>query len=998
MAFPTGWGYKQKLTLATGLANAIDRGTDSYSNIPWDAGVTRNSDNLVIAADGYYNIGSSHDYSGGFDLTFTIRDAPSGAFNIGIGTHSTFNNASNDGYAIYYDGSNARLYIEEWTNGNNVWWGGWDYTWAAGDVIRMVVDGVKNNIEVYANDVQFGAYDHGDSGSFTGYTAGQYIQVDDIGGGLVLSDITFNIPLSILDSDVTNDHAILVKADNDGGIYSFENGNYTSDPAWTVWLGAWTVTDAQSKIGSYSITPDTTGSYIYLASGIEGGTYSTWFRAQNNASGTTFWISISSSTALAGFRFNSDGIQTWDGSSNADFSSKLYYSSGSWYKLEMVYNGSGDVTYNVYDSNESLLRTTTRTPTAGGSIGRIYLSGVNGTSTYFDGIKYATASPDYNPDFWDNVNSGAAMADTSSFWDANLISVWHLDEASGNAIDDKASNDLTANGTINYESEFAIMNKKAFDFEGSNDYLIKNSYSNSDNVGTISAWVKASNVAGNNSVLCTSDVSEGAVYADFRMSSDGRYELQIRSSGDVILNTIYSNKQIVADTWHHVVWTSDGSEYNIYIDGVKQSLTVEEGSNNGAWIGDIAGIDALAIGTNYTSAGPGNDFDGSIAEVLLFDKNLSDSEVEQLFFEQRGGADVRFTQDENTAQDYHLELFDFINKKMVAWYEVTDTFDASTNVEHYLYYGNSSATDDQDVSGTYPSTYNAVFHMNEGSGNVVDVTSNAQVGTQVGTPVYGAEGKINQGITFNGSTGAFQLDYHPLSGQSQGGFTAWVKSDSVSTRQAIFGDEYEDTASAHDGWYAQIISSSFRVSAYVSNVEGNAQGPAVTDDTWHHVAMAWDGSSMYAMVDGVAGTVRSVSGSFEDGTSNGAIGRLNYRNVSPAFYYYFDGTMEEVKEFDASITPNDISLLYYSESNNLITFGTQEQTSISKTSTETGTLTDTQTRIIKKISTETIAASDGDVLNLKIIDSETLNVTGAVTAPTILWTTDSKYNWAVKYL
>jgi hypothetical protein len=74
----------------------------------------------------------------------------------------------------------------------------------------------------------------------------------------------------------------------------------------------------------------------------------------------------------------------------------------------------------------------------------------------------------------------------------------------------------------------------------------------------------------------------------------------------------------------------------------------------------------------------------------------------------------------------------------------------------YLYYGNSSATNQQNVSATWNSNFKAVWHFN---GVFTDSTSNHYNGTNTGT--IAATGKISNGRGYVRSDG---VDYITVTG------------------------------------------------------------------------------------------------------------------------------------------------------------------------------------------------------------------------------------------
>jgi hypothetical protein len=80
--------------------------------------------------------------------------------------------------------------------------------------------------------------------------------------------------------------------------------------------------------------------------------------------------------------------------------------------------------------------------------------------------------------------------------------------------------------------------------------------------------------------------------------------------------------------WHHVTYSSDGSAYKIYVDGVSVALTVVFGSNDGAWASEL-GVDnpfgyllAQSLGASAHDVG--------LSDIGLWRRALRDDEVMRL--------------------------------------------------------------------------------------------------------------------------------------------------------------------------------------------------------------------------------------------------------------------------------------------------------------------------------------------------------------------------------
>jgi len=90
------------------------------------------------------------------------------------------------------------------------------------------------------------------------------------------------------------------------------------------------------------------------------------------------------------------------------------------------------------------------------------------------------------------------------------------------------------------------------------------------------------------------------------------------------------------------------------------------------------------------------------------------------------GYDFVFTASDGTTQLYHeIERFTYINSELIAWVNVTNiSMDTTTDI--YLYWGNLSSTNQQNVTSTWDTNvFTAVYHLDEQTGSTVyDSTSN----------------------------------------------------------------------------------------------------------------------------------------------------------------------------------------------------------------------------------------------------------------------------------
>jgi len=137
---------------------------------------------------------------------------------------------------------------------------------------------------------------------------------------------------------------------------------------------------------------------------------------------------------------------------------------------------------------------------------------------------------------------------------------------------------------------------------------------------TLSAWIKLESVS-----------YEGKIIAKWADAGAKFQYLLSTNSGDQCLFAIFNGGTQIAQgtsgliigTWYHIVGTYDGSNVKIYCNGTLEDSTPATGNMPSTTA-------PVRIGAGSGGFGTENPFDGEIGHTSIWDKPLTDGEVESL--------------------------------------------------------------------------------------------------------------------------------------------------------------------------------------------------------------------------------------------------------------------------------------------------------------------------------------------------------------------------------
>ncbi|MEM5784451.1 MAG: LamG-like jellyroll fold domain-containing protein, partial [Candidatus Aenigmatarchaeota archaeon] len=259
---------------------------------------------------------------------------------------------------------------------------------------------------------------------------------------------------------------------------------------------------------------------------------------------------------------------------------------------------------------------------------------------------YAYVQDNYgleHAEIYDNETNSMAFIDLTNI-SKNLVGYWTFDENYGNYIYDISGNENIGSLVNNpYRVKGRLGN--AIKFKGTNDYAFVNSNPSlnfaPNESFTISLWINASNIQQN-------DINAW----DHVILSKGGYNWKKGYSialigglsparGKILFSALNGTPNIWSDgelqssslvndsMWHHVVviFDRDKKERSIYIDGIKENSST---ISNTYVLTDFSNNEPLRFGT-YNISISWEFFNGTIDDVRIFKRVLSEDEIKQLY-------------------------------------------------------------------------------------------------------------------------------------------------------------------------------------------------------------------------------------------------------------------------------------------------------------------------------------------------------------------------------
>lgn len=380
---------------------------------------------------------------------------------------------------------------------------------------------------------------------------------------------------------------------------------------------------------------------------------------------------------------------------------------------------------------------------------------------------------------------------------------------------------------------------------------------------TIETWVKFNSTAGEQIILEKYVETLDASSTGYTLTKTGGNSILLALSGGAFFSTF--SQPLFANTWYHIAATRDsGNVILIYLNGANI------GASQPLFGQNVNSTCTLKLGHrgNPTDTPGSNDtriFDlnGSIDEAAVYNRVLSQSEIQAIF-----------------------------NAGTAGKCKPTATVPPSGQV------------------GWWP-----------GDGSADDISGNANNGSLNNGAGF-APAEDGQGFTLGGNQFVSVNDSAVLNLTSQLGFEAWVypaSDDNGQVMAAIVNKELNGSSIQYE--FARKMSrvcpngggiAQGNFALYLSGVSGLPNdcggwvdgGAALPLNTWSHIAVTYDGSNIRSYVNGTLARTIAAGGSISVTT-----GQLRFGGRSANLEYWL-GNIDEVSLYNRAITQSEITSIY----------------------------------------------------------------------------------------
>jgi len=496
---------------------------------------------------------------------------------------------------------------------------------------------------------------------------------------------------------------------------------------------------------------------------------------------------------------------------------------------------------------------------------------------------------------------------------------------------------------------WACAGNGALEFDGDNDYVdCEDSFESvtESSAKTIMAWVKPYSADSATRLITFYKHSSGASGFALRFAGSPAVTwsgLYVKSGG--VHEWLDSGVSVVTDERTHVALVQDGTDVDIYINGTSKK-SASNAINPSCTNPPDATIGAYVHGTVSGS------LDGTMDQVMVFDRALSGDEVDRVY---RNDADwvivdsnlVSLWRFDETTGTTATDSAGYSDANLVNgpnWtggiVEVNDPNASWVHGDYHLLAGSAciDAGDPNYAAGPNETDLDGNPRVADGDGDgnsVVDMgayeyewggpvswwkfdetsgpTGYDSMGYSDGTLVNGpnwTSGLIDGALEFYGADEYVDCgsSFESVTESSTKSITAWIKPDSASSTARLI--TLWKNNSGHSGFALRFAGSPvtwsglYRKTVGYGWVESEVE---VAEGVWTHIALVQDGCDVDIYVNGVsAANASNAAGPTVSNPANAVVGAYVYQGVSGCL----DGKIDDVRIYERALSAEEVEALH----------------------------------------------------------------------------------------
>lgn len=219
-----------------------------------------------------------------------------------------------------------------------------------------------------------------------------------------------------------------------------------------------------------------------------------------------------------------------------------------------------------------------------------------------------------------------AAKTTTAINDTDPIECWADKSGRGNDFTqtDAAKKPLLKTGAN------GINNKSVIRFDGTSDILVNATNFLSSSQGAVFAVVRLTDpIKTYQDVFGSARSTSNSYYWLCRAIHSTSNYIHVNQKDNDTEDRVRGNTLLVSGTRYLMAWMSNGTSFDLQLNGVSESLTIASGANNGDWLAETTGRDQFSLGA-YRGSVEGNWLKGDIAEIVMLDNQPDNSTLEKI--------------------------------------------------------------------------------------------------------------------------------------------------------------------------------------------------------------------------------------------------------------------------------------------------------------------------------------------------------------------------------